>query len=29
MSPSGAFIAPIRADQSGADMAKDIARHLS
>jgi len=29
MSPSGAFIAPIRADQSGAEMAKDIARHLS
>ncbi len=29
MSPSGAFIAPIRADQSGADMAQDIARHLS
>jgi protein SCO1 len=29
MSPSGVFIAPIRADQSGAEMAKDIARHLS
>ena len=27
--PDGRFLAPIRADESGADIASDIARHLS
>ena len=29
MDPGGAFVAPIRADESGAEIAADIARHLS
>ena len=29
MSPDGRYVAPIRADKTGAEMAADIARHLS
>ncbi len=29
MDPNGHFIAPIRADQTGAEMAADVGRHLT